>query len=130
MAKAPLTSHQYVPHTKRALAEFWRRHQVKLSALPNVLYNDLDALIRADERYLMGVEGNVPSLAQRYDDLVGENARLTRMMEGRHALGTCPHCERPERPRPVPMAVVALVFGISGALVMSLAHVGVALLWD
>lgn len=67
----------------------------------------------------MSAPDDVDGMVARYNALVDENARLVRMMEGRHALGTCPHCEHPERPRPVPILVFALAFGFSGALVAS-----------
>lgn len=36
--------------TKEALVEFWKRHGAVLGAVPKPIYDELDALIRADER--------------------------------------------------------------------------------
>jgi hypothetical protein len=109
-----------VPHTTRALREFWRRHQQKLYAVPVALYDELDRLIRADERRQVMEGEGVLGLAQHYDEVVGENARLLRKLEARHILGGCPHCSYGGPAEPIPgwwvpvaLATAVTVVGVS-----------------
>ena len=123
----------HVPYTMRELNAFWRRHQTALAAVPRELYDTLDGLIRSDERRRMLALARHGNIASHYDALVGENATLTRQLQSRHVLGTCPHCARGARPEVVPMAAIALVLALSGAAVASLVavliHAGYAAWW-
>lgn len=101
-----------------ALRAFWRTHRLRLLPVSRALYDELDRLVRADERRRLAETHGVVGLVEQYNALQAENGALRARLAARHALGGCPFClDDPPQSVHIPARVWAFVAVVSLAAI-------------